>query len=146
MRWMHVLIGIVVSLFLVIGCSRSENGVQEEVAAPEIQLGVETSPDDTVPFSTLTAKPILQKRVEPEYPDAARERGLEGRVILRGTVYKDGRVGDIQILKSSGYPELDRKAMEAFQQFVFIPGKVNGNPVNVNVVVPFNFRLKKEVK
>ncbi|NOX38101.1 MAG: energy transducer TonB [Calditrichaeota bacterium] len=141
---MHVLVGVVLSLILVIGCSRSENEVKEEVAAPEMKAGIETSQDDTVPFSALTEKPVLQKRVEPEYPEQARKAGLEGRVVLRGTVYKDGKVGDVEILKSSGYPELDQKAVEAFRQFEFTPGKINGEPVNVRIVVPFQFRVKME--
>ncbi len=57
---------------------------------------------------------------------------------------KDGTVSNIRVLKSSGHEAMDNAAIEAFQQFLFEPGEVNGEPVRTKVVVPFQFRLKKE--
>ena len=41
------------------------------------------------------------------YPDAARQRGEEGRAVLRFSVERGGRVVDFAVARSSGYPDLD---------------------------------------
>jgi protein TonB len=45
------------------------------------------------------------------YPDAARKRSEEGEVTVRFTVAGDGRVGDVVLVKGSGFPSLDAAAL-----------------------------------
>lgn len=52
-------------------------------------------------------------RAEARYPRAARREGLQGRVELALRVGRDGRLLDVRVVRSSGYPELDDAAIEA---------------------------------
>ncbi len=73
------------------------------------------------------APPWLADRTSgpsPDYP--IRERALhhQGRVIVRLTLdLKTGRVIKTSLLKSSGYPELDRCAIAAFSRWTWRPGR-----------------------
>lgn len=47
------------------------------------------------------------------YPEAARRDGIQGELLMRFTILKSGKVTDVEILKSSGYPMLDEAAKKA---------------------------------
>ena len=76
-----------------------------------------------------------------KYPIAAQEEGVEGKVIVRFVVKKDGTVGDAQIFVGST-PELNQEAIRVVKSITgFIPGYQNGKPVNVWHTVPVSFKL-----
>lgn len=76
-----------------------------------------------------------------KYPIAAQEAGVEGKVIVRFVVKKDGTVGDAQIFVGST-PELNQEAIRVVKSITgFIPGYQNGKPVNVWHTVPVSFKL-----
>jgi TonB family protein len=81
----------------------------------------------------------LQK-TEPEYSDEARLAGLEGSVLLAGTITEQGVPRDMRVTGSLGFG-LDEKALEAIQQWRFMPGNFQGQPVPVAMTVPVDFRL-----
>lgn len=83
-------------------------------------------------------EPIEQ--VSPDYPDAARRAGVEGTVIVRALVSRDGVVKETHVLKS--IPALDASAVAAVKQWRFKPATAKGAPVEVWVTVPVAFRLK----
>jgi protein TonB len=66
------------------------------------------------------AAPVLEpprldrkrSKVEPAYPPTSRRLGEEGRVVVNVYVLADGRVGDVQVLTSSGYERLDAAALQ----------------------------------
>ena len=60
-------------------------------------------------------------RVAPSYPTKARREGWEGTVVLKFWVTPGGSVKNIQVIRSSGYPELDRAAKSALSQWKFAP-------------------------
>jgi len=67
---------------------------------------------------------------EPEYPPTARRLGQEGTVVLLIYVLDSGRVGDVKIHKSSGFPKLDEAAeREARRSWRFIPAREGDKPV-----------------
>lgn len=61
---------------------------------------------------------VLRKTLPP-YPPDARRRGEEGSVLLRVEVLPDGRVGRVQLAKSSGFGSLDRAAAESAASWRF---------------------------
>ena len=79
-------------------------------------------------------------RVPPEYPDIARQSGIEGTVQLQALVGKDGKVKDVKVMK--GIPVLDDAAVTAVKQWVFKPALTNNKPVAVWVAVPVRFSLR----
>ncbi len=77
---------------------------------------------------------------KPVYPPLARERGLEGRVVLRAEVGADGSALSVTVAQSSGHAILDRAARDAVQRWRFTPARVDGVPVAGAIDVPVVFR------
>jgi protein TonB len=79
----------------------------------------------------------------PPYPSLSRRQGEQGIVRLNILVNPDGSVARLELLKSSGYPRLDRSAMETVQSsWKFEPARQGGNPVAAWVIVPIQFTLR----
>ena len=93
-------------------------------------------------YTTVEHPPVAVSRVLPEYPDAARSRGLEGEVVLRAIVDRHGAVErDIVVVVS--VPLLDQAAIDALRQWRFEPGRDASNrAVRVVIEVPLRFRLR----
>jgi TonB family protein len=81
----------------------------------------------------------LVARVDPVYPDLARQAKVEGVVKLRVIVGKDGQVIHIEVL--SGHPLLVASAIGAVQQWKYRQTLLNGEPVEVRTDVDVNFAL-----
>jgi periplasmic protein TonB len=78
-------------------------------------------------------------KVNPVYPDIAREASVDGTVMVQALVGRDGRVKDTRVVKS--IPMLDAAAIAAVRQWVFKPALSNNKPVAVWVAVPLKFTL-----
>lgn len=75
------------------------------------------------------------------YPEAAKADKIEGRVIVRFVINKNGNTEDPVILKGVN-PMLDAEAIRVVSILKgFSPGTLGGNPVNVYYMVPVNFSL-----
>jgi len=76
-----------------------------------------------------------------KYPVAAKEANIEGKVMVRFIVDKDGVVRNPVVAKSVD-PSLDKAALDAIKMLPkFRPGKIGGRPVNVYYTVPIAFQL-----
>ena len=60
------------------------------------------------------------KKVEPVYPPAMQAARMEGTVVLDAVIHRDGTVGDVKVLKSSG-PFFERAAIDAVKQWLYAP-------------------------
>jgi len=78
--------------------------------------------------------------VKPEYPEEARDKGIEGTVVLVALVDEDGRVEDVA-LEASVDPLLDQAAMRAAYRTPFFPYKIEGVAQAVFVRMPYRFEL-----
>ena len=85
--------------------------------------------------------PEAVKQVKPVYSDIARSAGIEGKVMVRVLVGKDGHVLDARVEEKFSVPMLNDAALTAARQWVFTPGLANQQPVMCWVTIPFNFRL-----
>lgn len=88
------------------------------------------------------ARPIYRSNPSPKYPRIAKIRGYQGNVLLDVLVNKDGKVHDLKVYKSSGYPLLDRAATSSVKYWLFEPGIIGEEKVNMWVRVPIRFELK----
>lgn len=79
---------------------------------------------------------------QPPYPKKSRRLGEQGKVVLAVEVDHEGRVSQIQLSLSSGYPRLDHSALEAVRSWQFIPGKKAGTSQKMWVTIPINFVLE----
>lgn len=77
-----------------------------------------------------------------KYPTMAAENNIQGRVVVKFVVQKDGKVGEVVVLRGRD-PDLDKEAVRVVKALpAFIPGKMNGQAVSVWYTVPINFKLQ----
>jgi TonB family protein len=99
----------------------------------------------------VTEKPVLlgSEHLEPPkvidelpplYTEDAFERRVEGRVVLKVIIRKDGTVGPIRVHESLE-PGLDSAAIEAVKKWTFEPATVDGEPINVLADVEIAFSI-----
>lgn len=78
-----------------------------------------------------------------KYPTMAAENNIQGRVVVKFVVKKDGSVGEVQVLRGKD-PDLDKEAVRVVRTLPkFIPGKMNGQAVSVWFSLPINFKLQQ---
>ncbi len=100
----------------------------------------EGPPPDFVP---VEKEPQIVKQVIPKYPELAQRAGIEGRVIVKIWVDKDGKPHKAIVLKSDA-EIFNQPAVDAAMQYRFTPAIMNKGPVAVWVVIPFTFKLKQQ--
>ncbi|MDE6345014.1 MAG: energy transducer TonB, partial [Muribaculaceae bacterium] len=67
--------------------------------------------------------------------------GIQGQVVVQFVVTKDGSVGEVKVVRSKD-PDLDKEAVRVVKTLPkFIPGKMNGQNVNVWFTLPIRFKL-----
>jgi TonB family protein len=86
--------------------------------------------------------PFVIREVKPQYTARAMRAGVMGRVAMRAVIDAEGRVRDVDLMRSV-HPELDEEAIRALRQWVFRPGTYMGKPVPVVVVVDMTFTLRQ---
>lgn len=95
--------------------------------------------EDIFDFKAVEKKPDCIQSVLPQYPLSALKTGYEGTVYIRFIVDKDGRVKNPQVISG---PEIFRKpALTAVSQFLFTPASHEGKKVQVQILIPIEFRL-----
>ena len=77
-------------------------------------------------------------KVEPAYPDAARQANVQGIVLLDAVIGPDGAVEELRAL--SGPDVLVPAALDAVKWWRFQPYRVSGKPVEVETTVAVEFR------
>ncbi len=77
----------------------------------------------------------------PYYPQSAKRKGIQGKVLLSVVVKVDGTPSLVQVSRSSGSSELDEAALDAVKQWKFIPAKSRGQFVEASVIVPVEFKI-----
>ena len=125
-------------LFLLISAAGCEILYEEpEEEAEELFMIVEDMPE-MLPNQSEGMRQLGQCI---EYPRAAREAGVEGRVFIQFVVDTKGRVVDPVIRRGLGYGT-DEEAIRCVQQLRFEPGRQDGKPVRVKMSLPVTFRLR----
>ncbi|WP_310598880.1 TonB family protein [Desulfobulbus sp.] len=87
-------------------------------------------------------RPSIARRVSPEYPLKARRMEVEGEVMVQLVVDKAGQPQVCSVLAAAPAGYFEDAALEAAAKMRFIPGKIQGQPVNTMIVLPFTFRLR----
>lgn len=123
-----------------------ENG--QDIA--DFKEAVQPVKEDNTVYDVVEQKPMFPGgdaallayiRDNMQYPSIAQENGIQGRVIVRFVVSKDGSVQGVKILRGVD-TSLDKEAVRVVQSLPrFIPGKQNGNAVNVYYTLPVSFKL-----
>jgi len=76
-----------------------------------------------------------------DYPESARENGIEGRVLVQFKINKDGSITDAKSLQSPNN-DLSEEAERVIKTMPkWKPGKVKGEDVKVNLIIPILFKI-----
>jgi TonB family protein len=86
--------------------------------------------------------PRVVAETPPLYTENAFDRGIEGRVVLRVIIRKDGTVGAIRVHQSLD-GELDQAAIDAVASWTFEPATVDGDPINVLADIEVDFQIER---
>jgi TonB family protein len=126
-------------------------GPTEEESLPEAEPGVAAAAiqhaaareDDgsavAAPSSLPSANGYLLERVEPQYPEAARQQHIQGPVVLKVLVRPSGLVRETGVI--SGDPLLAKAATDAVRQWRFNPHQIKGKAVEFETRITVNFAL-----
>ena len=117
-----------------------QSDASTSVIKPPVFKGCENLPADTV--GSCTERKMLESIYRNiRYPGQAREEGDQGTMVVQFTITKTGEVADIDVKKSISNSckwEVIRVVKEMPR---WIPATVDGEPVDVVVSLPFEFRL-----
>jgi protein TonB len=105
-----------------------------------------TDTGDVSPPQPVVMEPRIDPRrglTEPAYPSSEIRLEHEGTVLLSVYILANGRVGEVKLDKSSGYPKLDESALREARVWRFQPGSRDGTPVAMWKQLPISFRITK---
>jgi periplasmic protein TonB len=78
-------------------------------------------------------------RVQPQYPPLARQARIQGVVVLRAMISREGKIENLQVI--TGHPLLVKSAIDAVLQWRYRPYYLNSEAVEVETQVTVNFTL-----
>lgn len=100
---------------------------------------------DSLQKNAAITKPLFSANYlnnpPPVYPKSARNRNLQGLVMLEVLVSEKGEAKRVNVEKSSGFGVLDNAALSAVQQWKFVPAHRGSEIVEARVLVPVEFKL-----
>jgi protein TonB len=76
-------------------------------------------------------------RVNPVYPQLAKQARIQGVVVLEAEISTEGSIDNLRVI--SGHPLLTQAAMDAVKQWKYKPTLLNGEPVPVVTTITVNF-------
>ena len=97
-------------------------------------------------FYAYDTAPRVLRRVEPDYPQAARAAGLDGTVVINMNIDGRGRILRAWVAQASAADVLVAAALDAAYQFEFEPGTWRGERVRCTVAIPFQFHLNPSMQ
>ena len=91
--------------------------------------------------AVVTQEPEILKRTDPEYPDGAAQKGIEGAVDLSFMVSTAGEVRDVTVVHAEPSSIFNRAAIAAVRRWKYRPRTVNGVAVESRVELRMMFKL-----
>jgi protein TonB len=126
-------------------------------SAPSQPAPAAVAPPQTAYAPTPVPAPVPSVEVSPgyrallsawleshkRYPDSARQRGEEGRAVLRFVIDRGGRVLDFAVAQSTGHPDLDASLEEMMRGAVLPPFPAGMTQPRIDVSVTIRFSLAR---
>lgn len=113
---------------------------------PPVAAGVDL--EDIIPdpifVDAIQNPPRLLNKVEPVWPDSARDAGMPGRVSVQYYIDEKGVVQKAFVLKAKpkGWGFEDA-AMNAIMQYRYAPPRIDGKPSGLWMVQTIDFEVKR---
>lgn len=149
------------ALFAISAMAFSSLGTQCQAQVKKTQIKVEAANEDIAPiiYEKADKHIVFIDEIQPEfpggpqslsyylknelrYPKKCRKERIEGRSLVRYTIEKDGRVTEVEIMKSSGNKLFDKEALRVIKNMPrWIPGIQGDTAIRVKFVMPVKFEL-----
>jgi protein TonB len=88
-----------------------------------------------------SADAYANRNPKPSYPISSRENGEQGAVMLYACITDHGKVERVDLSQSSGYPALDRSALNTIRHWSFRPAQESGKSIPMCYHLPVRFHL-----
>lgn len=131
------LAAVMVALAATLGWWRWQQAWAELEAPVLANEAVKATPQLTVAPDIMQQR--LMHKVIPDYPESARQAGVQGKVVLDAVIDANGAVTDVAVV--SGPEALARAAADAVRWWRYEPYEVNGQALPVETSVMVEFRL-----
>ena len=79
----------------------------------------------------------------PAYPKLSRRLAEQGTVLLQIIILRDGRVGKVSLVSSSGFARLDKAAMQAIKTWHYVPATLDGQAIEYTYLQALSFALNQ---
>jgi TonB family protein len=121
---------------------------EPEASKPSSEETQETISLDTDDKRYVTYAQAIKERIAGQwkYPQEARKKKLEGRLVALFSLSREGALTRMEITKSSGHEVLDREAERAVQSaapFPPFPSTISVSRLNINVSFDYTLSRKK---
>lgn len=114
----------------------AKSALQEALPAESVGKKASFNGGDASDFQKWVEKTLV-------YPQACVEQGIEGKPILSFVVDRAGKVGHVQVVKSSGNNALDQEAIRVVSSSpTWAPAEDRGAAVDVRYTLPVIFKIK----
>ena len=107
--------------------------------APTAAAEPTATPSEEVYAPQIVVDARFESRVQPDYPEIAREQGISGTAVVLVTVGPKGNVISQRLEKSAGHPLLDQAALNAAAHSLFLPPKIDGKPATETYRIVYAF-------
>jgi TonB family protein len=132
---------LLLALFACSGEKKPAGQNQEQVTSPAL-TDKEPGIEETIDVDEF---PAVTKSVNPVYPEEAKKNGIEGTIVLKVLVDKDGNVKKAEVTRrTDGSVALEQAAIDAAKQWTFKPATIKKQPVQIWVSLPFKFKLSEK--
>jgi TonB family protein len=95
----------------------------------------------SAPITPPSADAYAPLNPKPPYPISSRENGEQGAVMLYACITDHGKVERVDLAQSSGYPALDRSALNTIRHWSFRPAQESGKSIPMCYRLPIRFLL-----
>ena len=122
--------------------AKTGNTIAKKVDQKKLNKGDEESLPIPEEDYMVTAMPRIVREYRNPYPKEAKEKGIEGKVVLEILIDNEGKVRKATLIDGPGYG-LNKAALESIKKFKFAPAKIGDQVVAVVIRYGINFVLEE---
>ena len=109
----------------------------EDIEVPEPQIDLIPDPNDPHPIIFSLMNQEVPPRIDPDHPNSLpdvpydlQKVAVAAVIMLRLLILQDGDIEQVEIVKSSNVPDLDKITVDYVQKnWKFLPGSMGGKPI-----------------
>jgi TonB family protein len=118
------------------------NGIAQNIPELNPNESAKQAPKlERVSIASGIAQGQLIKQIRPHYPQDAKDARIDGKVVLKALIGRDGHIHELRVLEAP-YPSLVAAAMWSVQQWEYKPYLLNGEPVEVDTTINVIFNIR----